>query len=126
MQQAERIGLVNLVAVAPRLDMKFVESAFGHSRDERFPDAGVTTRREQVRLWMPVVEAADHRNLPRIRRPDAEDCAVDSVAGNEVRAQRLVEAIVAALIEQVEVLIREEAHSVRRGGDRRVRHSARF
>ena len=45
-QEAERIGLVDLVAVTPRLDMKFVERAFGHAGDEAFPDAGGAARRE--------------------------------------------------------------------------------
>ena len=33
----ERVGFVDLVAVTPRLDVKFVERAFGHARDEALP-----------------------------------------------------------------------------------------
>ena len=90
MQDAEGVGFVDLVAVTSRLNVKFVERAFVHTGDEALPDAGGAARREQVRLRIPVVKAADDRNLAGIRRPDAEDRAVDCVARNQMRPHGLV------------------------------------
>ena len=39
MQQAERVGFIDVVAVALRFDVKLVERAFGDTGDEAFPDA---------------------------------------------------------------------------------------
>jgi len=59
-QKPEGIGLVDVVAVAARFDVKFVESAFGYAGDEAFPDTGTAARGEEVGVGAPVVEAADH------------------------------------------------------------------
>ena len=44
MQQADRIGFVDLIAVAGRLDMEFVERALVYSGNKSFPDAGGSAR----------------------------------------------------------------------------------
>ena len=97
--------------------MKFVERALGHAGDEALPDPGGSTRSEMIGARIPVVKAADHRNLASIRRPHTEDRSLFSVARDQVSAHRLVEAIVAALVEQVKILIGEQRHSVRSGGN---------
>jgi hypothetical protein len=121
-QKAERIGFVDLITVTARLDMKFVERTFGHAGDEAFPDAGVAASGEQIRARTPRIEAADYRNQARVRRPHAEDCARFAVARNQMSAHGFVHAIVAALVEQVEILIGEKGDAVGSGVDRSIRH----
>src|ERR1700722_2453019 len=70
-----------------------------------------------MRSRIPSVEAADHRQRPRIRRPYAEDRASYAIVRDEVRAHFFVNAIVAAFIEQVKVLVGEKP----RGGEGQVR-----
>ena len=65
--------------------------------------------RSGCELWIPAVEAADHRNLARIRRPDAEGCARFAALRGEVRSQLFVDAVVAAFVEEIEILIGEQA-----------------
>jgi hypothetical protein len=49
----ERVGFVDLVLVALRFDMEFVESAFGHVRDEALPDPGLAATLEQMGAGAP-------------------------------------------------------------------------
>ena len=72
MHHPEGVGLVDLVPVMMRLDMKFVERAFADPGDEAFPDARTSPRAQPVHLGMPMVEAADDRNFACIRGPHAE------------------------------------------------------
>ena len=71
---------------------------------------------------IPAVKAANHRYLAGIRRPHAEDDAFLPVARNQMSAHGFVQAIVAALVEQVEVLVGEQRHAAWRGVDRSIRH----
>src|SRR5271154_3111001 len=112
MHEAKGVSLVDLVAVSPRLDMKFVERTFRYTGDEAFPDTGRAPRSEQVRAWIPRVEAADYRNQARIRCPHAEHCSSLSVAQNQMSAHGFVKAIVAALVEKVKILIGEQGWAV--------------
>ena len=94
--------------MALRLDVKLVERALVDAGDEAFPDAGRAARAEMMRLRIPSVEAADDRDRPRIRRPYAEDGAGLAVVRDEMGAHLFVDAVVAALVEEVEVLVGEE------------------
>src|SRR5208337_5453730 len=103
----KRVGLVDVVAVTPRLNMEFVKRAFNHAGDKSFPDARLAAGGEQMGAGIPGVKAADHRYQLRIGSPDAEYSAGSSVSRNKVRARGFIEAIVAALVEQVEILVRQ-------------------
>jgi len=46
MQKPEWIGFIDTVAVAARLDMKFVKRPLAHIWDKPFPDAGAASRRQ--------------------------------------------------------------------------------
>ncbi len=50
-------------------------------------------------LRVPAIEAADHRHLPGVGRPDAEDGARGPVGLDYVCAHLFVNAIVAAFVE---------------------------
>ena len=69
-------------------------------------------RSSKLASLSPFVEAADHRDQPRIRRPHAEhDAGLDAawaVLRSQMRAQGFVEAVVAAFVEEVEILRGEE------------------
>ena len=115
MQQAERVGLVDAVSVAIRFDVEFVERALGYAGDEAFPDAGRAARAETMCLGIPSVEAADHRNGSRIGCPHAEDGSRLAIVRDQVGSHLVVQAVVAALVEEVEVLVGQAL----RGGDNR-------
>jgi len=67
-----------------------------------------------MRFGIPSIEASDDREGARVGRPHAEDDAGLSVVGDEVGSHLVVEAVVTALVEEVEVLVGEELGS---GGD---------
>ncbi len=81
MQDAEGIGFVDVVAVTLRLDVEFVERAFGHAGNEALPDAGDAARgragcvRAPQALKLPTTETS-----ARIRGPHAEHGAGYAVA----------------------------------------------
>src|SRR5271165_469069 len=107
-QQAERIGLVDSISMLPGFDVEFVEcTAFG-AGNKTLPDPGRAPWAEAMRLGIPAVEAADHRHRSRIRRPHAEDGAGLALVRGEVRAHLVVNAVIAALVEEVEILVGEK------------------
>ncbi len=56
---------------------------------------------------VPAVEVADDRDRARVRRPDRERGAGDAVELADVRAEPLVELLVAALAREVQVELAE-------------------
>ena len=103
------IGFVDAVSVALRFDMEFVERALWYAGNEALPDARDAARScRRCDLRIPVIEAADDRNRARIRRPHAEDGAGFAVRVIEMGAHLVVHAIVAALVEEIEILVGEQ------------------
>src|SRR5260370_5813551 len=65
-----------------------------------------------MRLGIPSIEAPHDRNRACIRRPHAEDGARFAIVRDEMGPHLVVHAVVAALVEEVEVLVGQE---LRRG-----------
>ena len=106
--EGERVGLVDLVAVPARDDVKLVAVPARDVGHEAFPDSGaVAARRERMRAPVPAVEFADHGDLPCIRRPHAEIGA----AFAQLTPELLVEPPVRAFLEEIDVVVREHLAS---------------
>src|SRR5450631_2228250 len=116
-QQAERVGLIDVVPVALRFDVEFVERAFSYSSDEALPDARGAAGGETVGLGVPLVETANDGYGARIGGPYAEHRAGLAIVGEEVGSHLFVEAVVAAFVEEVEILVGKELE----GGEGRFR-----
>ena len=99
MEQADRIGFVDLIAVAVRLDMEFVERTLVYPGNKSFPDAGVSAAFEQIASRTPGVKASNHREQTGIWSPDAENGASLPITSDQMGTHGLVHAIVTALIE---------------------------
>ncbi len=109
----EGIALVAAVAVVTGYDVILVQSAVADAGDEPFPDArAVVTDGELMAVVVPAVEVADHRDPGRVRRPDREERAVRFVDAHEVRAQLLVEPEMVPFLEEVDIMLRQQAHAV--------------
>src|SRR5260370_42023134 len=67
-------------------------------------------------LMVSAVEAADHVDVAGFRRPDAEDRARRAFCVRQVGAHFLVNAIVAALVEKIEVFLSEPGNVVADSG----------
>ncbi len=103
--EGERIGLFGLEPVVGGDDVEFVPVPARYARHEPFPDSrAVATRRQRMGVRIPRVELADHRDPPRVRRPDAEIGA----AVAELAPELLVEAPVRAFLEEIDVVVREQ------------------
>ena len=116
MPEAERVGFVDLVAVAPRFDVKLVERSFGNAGNESFPDSRISPSLQHVASCAPGVEVPDHRDQVCIRSPHAEHCASFSIACHHMRPNGFIKTIVAALVKQVKVLVREQSWPIRGDG----------
>src|ERR1700690_2038646 len=68
-------------------------------------------------LRIPAVEVSDHGNVAGVRSPDAEDDALHSLRFHDVGAHLLVNAIVAALVEQVKIVGSQQGNVVADGGE---------
>ncbi len=114
MPHAVGVGLVDRVALDAGEDAVLVDGAPGDSGHETVPDAGASDRLEQVLLGIPAVEVAHDRDRGRVRRPDRELRAGDAAEGPGMRAELLVEPGVVALVEEKEVVGRQELFPVAR------------
>ena len=110
------IGLVHAVALIARRHVVFVHRARAQLGDESFPDAGAAGHAQGMAGLVPGIELADDRDRVGVRRPHREVGAALAIDGGRVRAQFLVEPVVIALVEQVEIVVAQEreviAHSV--------------
>ncbi len=84
-------------------ELELVAAAVGHAGDEQLPDPGRAERAHRVQAPVPRVEVADDADRARRRGPDGERHALDAVDLEHVRAELLVELLVAPLAGQVEV-----------------------
>jgi hypothetical protein len=103
--EGERVRLIDLVAVDVRLDVVLVNGAALEAGHEALPDAGRLARTQRVGAIAPVVEVADDADGRRVGRPYGEVNALFAIDGSQVRAEDLVEADAAALVEQVDVVV---------------------
>ncbi len=93
-----RIGLEQQRAVVRR-DLEPVEGALRRVGDDGLPDAGHAALLHRIGAAVPAVPLADDRHLGRVRRPDPERDALV----RDVRAELLVDALVPALADEVQV-----------------------
>ena len=105
---AVRVGLVDAVHVEARTQVVLVDRSLADAGDEALPDAGVAAGRHGVGVGVPAIEVADDGDALGVRRPDGEVGAGLAVNGDEMRAKLVVETVVAALVEEVEVHVGEE------------------
>ena len=125
MHQTERIGLVDVVAVVLGLDVKLIQSTLGGAGNETLPDAGLAAALQDVGARTPIIEAADHRDQPRIRRPHAEHHSSVAITSDQMGTHGLIHAVIAALIEKIKILIGEQGGE-RCGGHKDFRHFQRL
>ena len=111
------VGLVDAIAVATRLDVELVERPLEYARNESFPDARRTARTQNMGLRCPFIEAAHNGDGTRVWGPDAEHRTGLAIVRDEMSSHLFVKAIVAALVEEVEILVGEEL----RDGERSFR-----
>ncbi len=121
--ERERIGLQPQPSFL-RPDLELVLRALVDAGNEQLPDPRRAERAHRVQAAVPEVEVADHGDRARVRRPDGERGANDAVELPDVRAEPLVEMLVAALHDEVEVELaerRQERVRVADGEDVAVR-----
>src|SRR5438477_1125167 len=115
MHQSKWVGFIDLVAMMMRLDVKLVECALADCGNKTFPDPGTSPRAQAVHLGMPLVETTDDRNFACIRSPHAETGAGFFSRGKDVGAHLLVSPIIAAFVEEIQVLLGEQRDVVADG-----------
>src|SRR5262245_16117038 len=92
-EERERVGLVDSIAVVPRIDVVLVRYPRPDTRNESDPDARSSLRVEWRRRLVPAVEVTEHVNAFSARRPDGELRPGNAVAAARVRAHLLVESV---------------------------------
>ncbi len=113
--EGEGVRLVRHVSADVRDDVVLVVRTRLRPGHEALPDAGGIARLEWIAPWIPAVEVTHHGDAPRIGGPDGEVGARLALPGAGVGAQLLVQTQVGSLVEEIEVLVRQEAGAVARG-----------
>jgi hypothetical protein len=113
----QRIGLVD-AAPAGADDVELVAGAVADAGDHALPDAGGVARRQRVGAGVPVVPVADDRHRARAGRPHREvgpgrrrpavAVGAELAGGDHVGAQLVMQPDVGALVEQVQVVGRQQ------------------
>ena len=109
--EGEGIGLQRQRLARSGDDLVLVARALGHAGDEELPDAVAGMQAHRVAAAVPAVPVADHADPLGVGRPHREDHAVDLLDARGVGAELVVDAVVRALAEQVQVVAGE------RGGE---------
>jgi len=89
-------------------DVELVNSALTEAGDEALPDARAAAWGHGGGVGVPAIEIANDGDALGIGRPDGEPGAGTAVEGDEVGTHLLIEAVVAALVEKMEVHVGEE------------------
>ena len=105
--EAEGIGLQGQEVAFGAYDLVLVKGALADPRDEDLPHPHPRVLSHSVPPSIPQIELPDHRDAAGVRRPDGEARAGDAFELHRVRSELLVEREVAALTEEVEVLLAE-------------------
>ncbi len=107
-----RVGFIHPVHVVAGLDVVFVDASFAYSGNETLPDARVATRPQGVGGLVPAVKVADDGYPFRVRRPDRKIGSFHPFACQEVCSQFVVQPKVRAFVEQVNVMVRQQAEVI--------------
>ena len=100
--ERERVAL-ELDAAVRAAHLELVVRPLLHAGQEDFPDAAAEQLAHRVHAAVPAVEIADDADPPGVGRPDGEGAAAHAADLLEVRAELVVEAVVIALGEEVQV-----------------------
>src|ERR1041384_2205645 len=100
------IGFISNVSVL-RNNMELVKRSFVEAGQKSFPDARTSPRSELVRPSVPAIEISNDRNFARIGSAHAKACALLPIDSHDMCAELFVNAVMAALVEEVEVVIAE-------------------
>ena len=104
--EGERIGLqAQLAVVAEHLEL--VELADADAGDEDLPDARCAHRAHRHQAAVPAIEVADDAHAARVRRPHREAHARDPLVRPRVCTEHVIETLVRALRDQVQVDLAE-------------------
>ena len=74
--------------------------------DEAFPDAGAAARGQWMALGVPAIEVADDRDAFGVGRPDGEARPLTALVLARVGTESFPDAPMAALPEQIQVVVR--------------------
>ena len=113
----ERVALELDAAVRPE-HLELVVRPLSHAGQENFPDAAAEQFAHGVHPAVPMVEVAHDADAPCVRRPDGEGAAAHAFRLADVRAQPVVEAVVVAFGEEVQIqFAQDRPEGIRIGGD---------
>ena len=105
--EGQRIGLERQRVPIARRDCKLVAVARPRARYEQFPVA-VAAHPHQVTLGVPEIEIAYEGDRLRVGREQDEADPRDALAGHRMRAELVIEALMRAFAEQIEIEVAQD------------------
>ena len=110
--EGKGVGLFDAVTQVARGDVILVDLAFAQTGKEPLPDAGAAERPQLLAVPVPAVEVAHDRHRLGIGRPDREVRPLHALMGHDMRAELVIEPVVRALVEEIEIVVGQEAEVV--------------
>ena len=104
--QAERVGFLEDPVAVP--DLVLVECSLAQPRHKKLPETAGNVLPHGMPAAVPVVEIAHDADARRVRRPDGEIHPVNAVDLPQLGPQPVVTLPVAALVQQVEVVVGQQ------------------
>src|SRR5947207_8250013 len=89
-------------------DMKLMIAYLGDTWKQRLPDPRLPSGPQRMPALYPRSKIAHHVHFPGVRGPDGKVGASHAVRRQEMGSQLLIEPVMGALIEEVEVLVTQK------------------
>ena len=104
MPEPKWIGLLHLITVVAGRDVELVAGPDSNAGKEPFPNSARIASLQYPVAGSPIIEIANEAYLLGRGRPDGEIRAGYAVDRHRMRAELFVEAVVAAFVEEVEIV----------------------
>src|SRR6266700_1291462 len=103
MKQPDGISLINPMPVVLREDVELVQGALLHSGYKTLPDSRSSEGMHRMRAVGPAVKTSNHMTFACVSSPYAETRALFPIRLDHMRTHFVVNAVMTAFVEQVEV-----------------------
>ncbi len=102
--KAEGVGFIHPIIIQAGLQVIFIYGALADTRQEAFPEAGLSARRQRMAGFFPAVEIAHDKNLFGVRGPDGKIRPGLSVGLHDMGAQFVIESEMIAFVKEIQVI----------------------
>ena len=110
MAEGEGISLVHSVTIVSGDNMVLIDRALPHAWHKAFPNPGLPSRAQRLAVAAPTVEIAHDENPLSVGCPHSKISPRHTVCRQRMGPKLLVKPVMASLVEEVDVIVRQESY----------------